>query len=407
MTKKHILLVDDEVDFAQTIAMRLELRGYEVTVVNNSEEALDKVKEKPELILLDVMMPVMDGYEICRRIRKDIETKSIPIIMLTAKSMSKDRVEGLQIGADDYITKSADMEELFARIDALLRRGGLFEEMSEDKAALMDELKRIISERSMEIFFQPIYRLSPLRLFSYEALVRGTRNISHDDSVKIFQRALRSSAFFSPAKLFAYEILTHGPKGSLLEDPTKLFQCALSYGVFFELEMACRQKALAKIGGAINKRLFAFNCSPYLIESGKIEELVSLHPNPGQIIFEITERSEIKNFPAYCRTLNALRKRGFKIAVDDVGSGYSSLGSIAEIEPDYAKIDIALIQGINANLKKQNLVKTILSFCQKNKIKVIAEGVESESELATLVELRVESAQGYFLGRPSQELLKE
>ena len=407
MTKKHILLVDDEVDFAQTMAMRLQLRGYEVTVVNNGEEALDKVKEKPELILLDVMIPVMNGYEICRRIRQDAGTKNIPIIMLTAKNMSKDKVEGLQIGADDYITKSADMEELFARIEALLRRGGLFEEMSEDKAVLMEELKRIISEKSVEILFQPIYRISPLRLFAYEALVRGTRNISHEDSVKMFQSALRSGAFFSPAKLFAYEILSHGPKGSLLEDPVKLFGCALSYGVFFDLEMVCRKKALSRIGAAINKRLFAFNCSPYLIESEKIEEVVSLYPNPKQIIFEIIERSEIKNFPAYCRTLNALRKKGFKIAVDDVGSGYSSLGSIAEIEPDYAKIDISLIHEININPKKQNLVKTILSFCRQNDIAVIAEGVESESELATLVELRVESAQGYFLGRPSPELLKE
>ena len=92
MPKKHILLVDDEVDFAQTLALRIELRGYEVSIVHSGEEALRKAKEKPDLILLDVMMPVMGGYEVCRRLRQDNQTKHIPIIMLTAKKMPKDKV---------------------------------------------------------------------------------------------------------------------------------------------------------------------------------------------------------------------------------------------------------------------------------------------------------------------------
>ena len=161
MPKKHILLVDDEVDFAQTLALRIELRGYEVSIVHSGEEALRKAKEKPDLILLDVMMPVMGGYEVCRRLRQDNQTKHIPIIMLTAKKMPQDKVEGLQIGADDYITKSFDAEELFARIEALLRRSGLFEEVQKDKAILIEELKRIIQKKLVEIHFQPIFYLTP------------------------------------------------------------------------------------------------------------------------------------------------------------------------------------------------------------------------------------------------------
>lgn len=368
MAKKHILLVDDEVDFAQTMAMHLELRGYEVTVANNGADALNKTKEKPDLILLDVMIPVMNGYEICRRIRQDADTKNIPIIMLTAKYMSRDKVEGLQIGADDYITKSSDLEELFARIEALLRRGDLFEKVSKDKAVLINELWSIVKEESIGVLFQPIF-------------------------------------YLSPRKLFAYEVLVRGPKQSPLENPEKLFQRALDYGMFFELEMMYRKKALKKIGPAINEKFFIFNVSPYIVESEKFKEIMALYANPKQIILEITERSEIRNFQAYCKTLNMIKSLGFKISVDDVGSGYSSLGSIAEINPDYAKIEMSLVQGIDASPKKQNLVKAIISFCQQNKIIVIAEGIESEKELKTLIELGVGTGQGYFLGRPMPELL--
>ena len=362
--KKHILLVDDEVDFAQTMAMRLRLRGYEVTMVHDGKEALEKVKEKPELILLDVTMPVMGGYEICRKIRQDSETKNIPIIMLTAKNLSIDKVEGLQIGADDYITKSADLEELFARIEALLRRGGLFEEMDDDRASLFEELKRIVREELVEVLFQPVFYLRPREIFAYEVLVRG-------------------------------------PQGSRLENPMKLFQGALDCGMFFDLEMMYRRKALKKMGDMVDKKLFLFNCSPYSIQSGKFNEILALYSNPAQIVLEITERAEIKDFAVFCQTLRAIGSRGFKISVDDVGSGYSSLDSLAEIEPDYAKINIALLHDIDTNLKKQNLVKAILSFCEKNKIVAIAEGIETENELDTLIGLGVTAGQGFFLGRPA------
>ncbi|MDD5136505.1 MAG: EAL domain-containing protein, partial [Candidatus Omnitrophica bacterium] len=350
--KKHILLIDDEVDFAQTMAMRLQLRGYEVAVAHDGVEALERVKDDPDLILLDVMIPGMNGHEICKKIREDKATKNIPIIMLTAKNMSSDKIEGLQIGADDYINKSADMEELFARIEALLRRSGLFEEMSGDRSSLIEELKRILHGKLVEVLFQPVFRLRPREIFAYEVLVRG-------------------------------------PKGSKFESPEKLFQSALSCGMFFDLEMIYRRKALEKIGRTIDKKLFIFNCSPYIIESGKFDEITALYDNPAQIILEITERAEIKDFQMFCKTVRAVSAKGFKISVDDVGSGYSSLDSLAEIGPDYAKINIALLHDIDSNVKKQNLVKTILSFCQQNKIIAIAEGIETEKELGTLMDLGV------------------
>lgn len=366
MPKKRILLIDDEVDFAETLSMRLGMRGYEVTVVHGGQEALTKAKEKPDLILLDVMMPVMDGYEVCSKLRESSETKLIPIIMLTAKEMSKDKVEGLNVGADDYITKSSDTEELFARMEALLRRSSLFEEIEKDKTSLIGELKRIIQKELVEMVFQPI-------------------------------------VYLRTRQLIGYEVLTRGPKESPLKNPEKLFQCALSCGLLFDLEVVCRKKALAKAGNLIKEKLFFFNNNPYLIESEKFKEILNLYDSPEQIVLEITEREEIKNFSRFCQSLNLLKEKKYKIAIDDVGSGYSSLDAVAELDPDFVKIDISLVRDINVNLKKQNLVKTIVQICEQNQIISIAEGIETEEELNTLSNLNIEAGQGYFLGRPSPE----
>ncbi|WP_069650175.1 response regulator transcription factor [Caloranaerobacter ferrireducens] len=120
---KRILVVDDEEHIIELIRFNLETNGYYVIAANDGNEALKKVKEeKPDLVILDLMLPSIDGIEICKILRKDKETEKLPIIMLTAKSEEIDMILGLEIGADDYITKPFSVRELLARIKAVLRR---------------------------------------------------------------------------------------------------------------------------------------------------------------------------------------------------------------------------------------------------------------------------------------------
>jgi DNA-binding response OmpR family regulator len=120
---RKILVVDDEAVLVETIAYNLEQSGYQVITANDGVSALEAVhQETPDLIVLDVMLPGLDGLEVCRQIRRDNETATVPIIMLTAKGEEIDRVVGLEIGADDYVTKPFGRRELLARIRALLRR---------------------------------------------------------------------------------------------------------------------------------------------------------------------------------------------------------------------------------------------------------------------------------------------
>jgi two-component system alkaline phosphatase synthesis response regulator PhoP len=121
VSAKKILFVDDEADLIETVRFPLELEGYHVLVSNNGEEALNKTRqEKPDLILLDIMLPKMDGYTICRLLKSDEKYRHIPILMLTARSQERDRQTAMQMGADEYITKPFDIDEVIRKIKSYL-----------------------------------------------------------------------------------------------------------------------------------------------------------------------------------------------------------------------------------------------------------------------------------------------
>lgn len=121
--QKHILIVDDEEDILELVRYNLEINGFQTTCVNNGEEALKKTRRLyPDLIILDLMLPNIGGLDVCRILKQDLQTKSIPVLMLTARGEETDIVKGLEIGADDYVTKPFSPQVLVARVNALMRR---------------------------------------------------------------------------------------------------------------------------------------------------------------------------------------------------------------------------------------------------------------------------------------------
>lgn len=129
MTNKKVLIVDDEEHIRELIKFNLKKEGYDTAMAVNGSEALKVIKEtKFDLILLDLMLPEVDGLEVCKEIRKNEETSDIPVMMITAKGEEFDKVLGLELGADDYITKPFSIRELMARIKALLRRSNVKKE---------------------------------------------------------------------------------------------------------------------------------------------------------------------------------------------------------------------------------------------------------------------------------------
>ena len=139
MNHQKILIVDDDVNICELLRLYLEKDGFETVVANDGEEALKFVSNSsPDLILLDIMLPGLDGWQVCREIRK---TDNTPIIMLTAKGETFDKILGLELGADDYVSKPFDAKEVIARIKAVLRRTSDPDKLSEIKEVRFDKLK--------------------------------------------------------------------------------------------------------------------------------------------------------------------------------------------------------------------------------------------------------------------------
>lgn len=123
MDRKRILVVDDEIYIVHILEFTLTMEGYEVITAADGEEALRKIEAtRPDLVVVDIMMPKMDGYEVCRRIRQDEETKKLPVILLSAKGRPIDRETGLEVGADDYMVKPFSPRRLLEKIKDLLQR---------------------------------------------------------------------------------------------------------------------------------------------------------------------------------------------------------------------------------------------------------------------------------------------
>ena len=176
-----VLIVEDDRNIQELLQLYLEKEGYAVTVASDGGQGLAKYRAiKPDLVLLDVMMPVMDGWSVCKAIRADSQT---PIIMLTAKGETDDKVTGLKSGADDYVTKPFEMKELLARIEAVLRRTGntptqessrrlIFDKMTIDMDAfelIIDGKKVDTPPKEMELLFY--LASSPNRVYTRNQLL--------------------------------------------------------------------------------------------------------------------------------------------------------------------------------------------------------------------------------------------
>lgn len=238
---------------------------------------------------------------------------------------------------------------------------------------LNEEVKRIIEEKKFTIVFQPIVSMSDSKVIGYEALTRG-------------------------------------PEGSLFNNPGFLFEEAKKANLLWELEMATRIKAIETFNSFKTDKLLFLNVDPDILKDehfikGATKNVLQFYGvNPSNLIFEITERTVIKDYKIFRNVIDNYKIQGYKIAIDDVGAGYSGLSAIAEIKPHYIKIDISLIKNIDKDNFKRAIVKALVEFANDTNIKLIAEGIETIDELYTIIEIGIPLGQGFLLGKPCSEL---
>jgi two-component system phosphate regulon response regulator PhoB len=208
VTREKILVIEDETDILDVIQYNLAREGYRVSAVRDGAAGLQRVKQEgPDLVILDLMLPGMDGLEVCRRIRQDPVTAATPVIMLTAKAEESDVVLGLGLGADDYVTKPFSPRELVARVRTVLRRGPLREERISGERVVRGPLTIDLGRHQVELAGKTIsFTPTELRLLHFLASHPGrvfTRNhllnrvigqdaIVTDRNIDVHVRALRT-----------------------------------------------------------------------------------------------------------------------------------------------------------------------------------------------------------------------
>ncbi len=188
----------------------------------------------------------------------------------------------------------------------------------------------------------------------------------------------------------------------------ELFDAAGAHGMLWDLEVVTRGACLAQAGESISGGMLFMNCTPLVVTdarfleaiAGQVGECGSL--SPGRIVLEITERAEIADQGLLENRVLELREAGFRVAIDDVGAGTSGLNRIMTIKPDWLKLDRELIDHIDIEPFKQNLIEFFVRFARFSGVELIAEGIERAEELETLIELGVGVGQGFLLGRPAE-----
>jgi EAL domain-containing protein (putative c-di-GMP-specific phosphodiesterase class I)/GGDEF domain-containing protein len=284
--------------------------------------------------------------------------------------------------------------------------GGRIEaQHGEDIAALFD-----IYVGRAHVYYNPKIRLERMIYRGIREAANAARSIEERERgrrVADLRSSLRDRAVYvdyhpivvtETQEIFGYEALARGVMRSL-RSPEVMFDVAAEADLVWELSRLCRSRAIEGIETRLqpNELLF-LNVDPHDFSDPAFNEDEVKYPE--RVVIEITERTAIKDYPKFRERLRIFRERGFRFAVDDAGSGYAGLGSIANLEPDFIKLDISLINAIDTNFIKQNLVETMVRFSNDHGAMVIAEGVERAEEFKTVKDLGVHLVQGFFLHRP-------
>ena len=206
-------------------------------------------------------------------------------------------------------------------------------------------------------------------------------------------------------EILGHEALVRGPWKSELHSPSRLFQLAEETGLVFELDCLCRRTALRGARGLEAGRKLFLNCLPTAIHDpafrGEVlkQTLQDLCLRPEDMVFEISERESIDNFAIFREARDYYKDFGFQIALDDTGVAYGSLEAVMELAPDFIKVDMSLVRGIDTDPPRQELLRALHAVAGKLGGQIIAEGIETSEELETLQRLGIPYGQGYLFGR--------
>jgi EAL domain-containing protein (putative c-di-GMP-specific phosphodiesterase class I) len=370
----RILVVEDDRSLQEAYADILLDAGFDVVAASDGRNALRALEADPfDVVLSDVTMPGETGVDLLRAVReRDLD---VPVVLVTGNPSVETAVQAVEMGALHYLLKPVSSADLLkaignaARLRRLamvkreaLRYLGRTDALMGDRAGLEAVFTRALD--SLYMTYQPIVRTRDGSVFAWEALLR-TRELA-------------------------------------VAGPLQFFEMAEKLGRVRELGRAVRA-AVAQTAARTRGVMFFVNlhADEFLDEAlyDPASPLAGLAP---EIVLEITERSPIDSVPDLRARRQRLRTLGFRLAVDDLGSGYAGLTAFASLEPDFVKLDRGLVEGIDREPMKRRLVASIVSVSREMGIAVVAEGIEAASEKAAMTELGCDLMQGFLFRRPEE-----
>jgi len=382
------------------------------------------IKERGELVVLYLnfvrysKIEEIYGWE---KLDAVLETTASAVQgFLAESSLSTSRVMVSARNDDDFVffhvpaagvavATDAEITELVRRLERHVAEK-IEAQHGEEIATLFD-----IYVGRAHVYYNPKMRLERLIYRGIREAANAAKGIEERErgrKVADLRAALRDRAVYvdyhpivvaGTREVFGYEALARG-KMRALRSPEVMFEVAAEADLIWELSRLCRARAVEGMQSRLGPgELLFLNVDPHDFADPVFnEEFESEIADPRRVVIDITERTAIKDYPKFRERLKALRARGYRFAVDDAGSGYAGLGSIANLEPDFIKLDMSLINCIDTNFIKQNLVETMVRFANDQKAMVIAEGVERAEEFETVKQLGVHLVQGFYLHRPEE-----
>jgi PAS domain S-box-containing protein len=371
------LVVDDDELVRRTIGRVLSKSGCEVVLAGSGREAVTAISAASfDVVISDVHMPDGNGLDLLRSIRRvDLD---IPVIMATGVPDVASAAEALEYGAFRYLTKPVDGDELVrlvkhaTRVHALarLRReamsaAGMVSKLAADRAGL--EVRFESAFDSLWLAYQPIVDARTGAVLGVEALLRS--------------------------------------EDAAMATPDAMLDAAAKLGRMPALGRRIRARATDGFSPAPNHLMLFVNLLPdELFDPELLAADSPLMAVANRVVLEITERAALRVSPELTKRIQRLRAVGYRLAVDDIGAGYSGLTSFAELVPEIVKIDMALVRDVHRSAVRQHTIRSLCSLCHDLGTLVIGEGVETQIERDCLVDLGCDMLQGFLLGRPSREL---
>jgi EAL domain-containing protein (putative c-di-GMP-specific phosphodiesterase class I) len=371
-----LLVVEDDPAMTRILERILRKAGYRVESTLDAALGLARFRQGGiDVVVSDLRLPGSSGLDLLRGIREsDLD---VPVIITTGCPDVQSAAEAVEYGAFRYVIKPVDMGQLLSLVARALRlhqmarvrreileqEGGAISKYSGDKAETAVRFDRALA--GLWMAYQPIVSWSGRTNFAHEALVR-----------------------------------TEEPT---LRNPMDLFDAAERLGRLHDLGQAIRRHVAGTVAQLQPTESVFVNIHPCdLSDPSLFSSEAPLSAFAARVVLEITERAALDKIRDLIPRIARLRAMGYRIALDDLGAGYAGLASFAQLEPEVAKVDMAIIRGIDASVTKQKLLGSIISLCRDLEIQLVAEGIETEAERDTVVRLGGDLCQGYLFARPGR-----